>query len=140
MAAAGYTAVHFFSQAQRKVRIAMLKFELTEGEQFAVARLDGLVSLEAWAAVLQDLAAALRTRAAPPRLVIDMSAVLGYLGVPERQAVGALLASHLAGMQKVAIVVEARKITHVVHDEAQRRGLDLRLFPSRGDAQAWVCA
>lgn len=118
----------------------MLKFELSEGEQFAVARLEGLVSVPAWAAVLEDLAAALRSRAAPPRLVIDMSAVLGYLGVPERQEVGALMARHLAGMQKVAIVVQAQKITHVVHDEAQRHGLDLRLFPLDEDARAWVCA
>lgn len=118
----------------------MLKFELSAGEQFAAARLEGLVSVEAWATVLEELATALRASAAPPRLVIDMSAVLGYLGVPERQKVGALMARHFAGMEKVAIVVQAHKITHVVHDEAQRNGLNLELFPRSEDAQAWLCA
>jgi len=118
----------------------MLRFELSEGELFAVARLEGLVSVEAWAAVLEHLGTTLRASAAPPRLVIDMTAVLGYLGVPERQAVGALMAKHFAGMQKVAIVVQAHKITHVVHDEAQRHGLNLRLFPLNEDAKAWVSA
>lgn len=117
----------------------MLKFELCEDDRFAVARLDGIVSLEAWAKVLEDLATAVRASDAPPRLVVDMNAVLGYLGIPERQAVGAMMARHFAGMEKVAIVVQAHKITNVVHDEAQRHGLNLRLFPSGEDARAWVC-
>jgi hypothetical protein len=118
----------------------MLKFELSGGERFAIARLEGLVSVEAWATVLEDLATALRATAAPRRLVIDLNAVLGYLGVPERQAVGALLARQFARMEKVAIVVQAHKITHVVHDEAQRNGLNLQLFARSEDAQTWVCA
>jgi hypothetical protein len=118
----------------------MMNFELDPRENFTVARLEGLVSVEAWASVLEDLARALNASAAPPRLVLDMTAVLGYLGVPERQAVGGLMARHFAGLQKVAIVVQAHKITHVVHDEAQRNGLNLRLFPLSEDAQAWVCA
>jgi hypothetical protein len=118
----------------------MLKFELVDAQGFSIARLEGLVSLDAWATVLAELRTALGARNAPPRLVIDMNAVLGYLGVPERQAVGGLMARHLAGMQKVAIVVHAAKITNVVHDEAQRNGLNLRLFPRSEDAQAWICA
>jgi hypothetical protein len=98
------------------------------------------VSLEAWATVLENLAVALRESAAPPRLIIDLNGLLGYLGVPERQAVGALMARHFAQMQKVALVVPAQKITNVVHDEAQRNGLNLRLFPESEDAQAWVSA
>ena|SRR3569623_1555783 len=116
----------------------MLKFELNVGERVAVARIEGLVSVEAWATVLEDLSTALQASAAPPRLIVDLSGLLGYLGVPERQAVGALMARHFAGMQKVALVVQAHKITKVVHDEAQRNGLNLRLFPRSEDAQAWV--
>jgi hypothetical protein len=116
----------------------MLNFTLTADDGFVLAHLDGLVSLDAWDAVLQGLARALAATAAPPRLVIDMRAVLGYLGIPERTAVGALMAKHLAGMQKVAILVEAHKITHVVYDEAQRNGLNLHLFPEYGAAVAWV--
>lgn len=118
----------------------MLRFELSEGEPYALARLEGMVSVDAWATVLEDLATALRAGAASPRLVIDLNAVLGYLGVPERQAVGALMAKHLAGIQKVALIVQAHKITNVVHDEANRKGLNLRLFPCGDEARAWVCA
>ena len=63
---------------------------------------------------------------------------MGYLGEPERRAVGALMAKHLARMRKVALVVEARKITGVVKEEATRAGLLLRLFPLMDDAVAWV--
>jgi hypothetical protein len=72
--------------------------------------------------------------------VLDITAVAGYLGVPERRAVGALMARHLGRMQKVAIVVQAHKITDVVYGEAQRNGLDLQLFPEFDDAVAWVCS
>jgi hypothetical protein len=119
---------------------AMLNFGLTGGEVFAVARLEGLVSLDAWRAVLEELATALATTAAPPRLVIDMTAVLGYLGIPERKAVGALMAQHFSGIEKVALVVQAHKITEVVSGEARRNGLNLRLFPEYDDAMAWVSA
>ena len=63
---------------------------------------------------------------------------LGYLGVPERRAVGALMARHFAGMEKVAIVVQAQKITDVVQGEAQHKGLNLRLFPEHAEAVAWA--
>jgi hypothetical protein len=116
----------------------MLNFKLTAQDGFVLAHLDGLVSLDAWNAVLQGLARALPENAAPARLLIDMRAVLGYLGVPERTAVGALMAKHLARMEKVAVLVEAHKITQVVYDEAQRNGLDLRLFPKYEEAVAWV--
>lgn len=116
----------------------MLTFELTASDAFVLVRLEGLVSLEAWDAVLHKIAAVLATRDGPPRLMIDMNSALGYLGVPERRSVGAMMASRLSGMQRVAILVQAEKITNVVHDEAQKHGLDLRLFPHYGDAVAWV--
>jgi hypothetical protein len=116
----------------------MLNFKLATQDGFALAQLDGLVSLDSWRLVLQGISRALPATAAPARLVIDMRAVLGYLGIPERTAVGALMAEHLAGKEKVAVVVEAHKITQVVYDEAQRHGLNLRLFPAYDDAVAWV--
>lgn len=118
----------------------MLHFALTARDGFALALLHGLVGLDAWGAVLEKLGAALASSAAPPRLVLDMTAALGYLGIPERRAVGTLMARHLGGMEKVAIVVQAHKITDVVHDEAQQNGLNLRLFPRYDDAVAWVSA
>jgi hypothetical protein len=118
----------------------MLHFRLIANDQYSLAHLDGLVSLDAWDVVLQELATALVASPSPPRLLLDMTAVAGYLGVPERTAVGALMARHLSQMQKVAIVVQAHKITGVVYDEAQRNGLNLQLFPDYDDAQAWVCS
>lgn len=116
----------------------MMNFGLSAQDRFALARLDGLVTLEAWQAVLEKLSAALVAAAAPPRLVIDMTAVLGYLGIPERRMVGTLMAQHFSALEKVAIVVQAQKITGTVSGEAQRLGLDLRLFPDYQDAAAWV--
>jgi len=116
----------------------MLTFQLTANDGFDLVRLEGLVSFDAWDAVLRRVSAALAARDGPRRLMVDMQSVLGYLGIPERRAVGAMMATHLGGMQKVAILVQAEKITNVVHDEAHRHGLDLRLFPHHGDAVAWV--
>lgn len=119
---------------------SMLNFELRASERYSCVRIAGLVSVDAWASVLTDLENGLQSRTSPRRLLMDLTGLLGYLGVPERQAVGALMARHLAGMQKVALVVQANKITNVVHDEAQRHGLDLRLFADKEDARAWVSA
>src|SRR5690349_3532498 len=119
---------------------SMLHFTLIAHDRFSLAHLDGLVTLDAWGVVLENLAAALIASPAPPRLILDMTAVAGYLGIPERRAVGALMARHLGRMQKVAVVVQAHKITEVVHSEAQRNGLDLQLFPEYDDAVAWVTA
>jgi hypothetical protein len=116
----------------------MLSFTLTVHDRFCVAHLDGLVTLEGWEAVLGELGAAWATAKAPPCLVIDMREAVGYLGVPERKTVGALMARHFTEMTKVAIVVQAHKITNVVRGEAQRNGLDLQLFPAYADAVAWV--
>src|SRR3569832_652982 len=117
----------------------MLTFNVTAESGFTLVHLDGLVSLDAWKDVSGRLAKALMEGGAPPaRLVIDMMRVLGYLGIPERTAEGALMANHLAGFEKVALVVQAHKITDVVYSEAQRNGLNLRLFPARDDAVAWV--
>lgn len=116
----------------------MLDFKWVPADGLAVAQLEGLVALDAWREVLPRLARELQAGAAPDRLVIDMTRVLGYLGVPERRTVGAWMAEHFGACTKVAIVVQAEKITDVVSGEAHRRGLDLRLFPGFDDAVAWV--
>lgn len=116
----------------------MLEFRLVGGERYAVAQLEGIVTLDAWRVVLEKLAQDMQATAAPHRLVIDMTAVLGYLGIPERRMVGTLMAQHFGACEKVAIVVQAEKITDVVSGEARRNGLDLRLFPEFTDAVAWI--
>lgn len=116
----------------------MLRFTLTAHDRFCQAHLDGLVTVEGWEAVLKDLAGALAAANSPPCLVIEMTAVVGYLGVPERRTVGALMAHHFKGLTKVAIVVQAHKITDVVRGEARQGGLDLQLFPQYAEAVAWA--
>lgn len=117
----------------------MLQFRIEPQAGYILVRLAGLVSLPAWQTALGDVEVAL---APVPgnRVVVDLTGLLGYLGVPERQAVGALMAAHFRRMQRVALVVQAEKITDVVRSEAGRRGLELRLFPQLEEAVGWVTA
>jgi hypothetical protein len=115
----------------------VLQFQLEPNDGFLLARLSGLVSAEAWQKALEALERALQDMPGD-RLVIDMGGVVGWLGEPERRAVGTLMARHLARMKRVALVVEARKVTGVVEQEARRGGLDLCLFPVHEDAVNWV--
>lgn len=116
-----------------------MQFRLLPHRDFLLAHLDGLVSVQAWDEVLRALGDA--TRSEPlDLLLVNLSGLVGWLGVPERTAVGALLATHLARMRKVALVIEAAKITGVVEAQAQRMGLDLRIFSSEDEAVAWLTA
>jgi hypothetical protein len=114
-----------------------MQFALLPQDGFLVVQLAGLVSLEAWEKVLRELEVAISTEQ-NDLMVGDLSGLVGWLGVPERQAVGGLMATHLARMRKVALVIEARKITGVVEAQAQQDGLNLRLFSSHEDAVEWV--
>lgn len=115
----------------------MIQLRIQPQDDFLLFRLEGLVFPEAWQDVLDRLQES--TKDAPGgRLVGDLSGLVGWLGEPERRAVGVLLATRLAGMKKVALVIEAQKITGVVEEEAQRGGLDLRLFSSYDDAVRWA--
>ena len=115
----------------------MLQFQLQPQDDFLLVQLSGLVSPEAWREALRELEQAIRTEPAD-RLVVDLGGLVGWLGEPERRAVGALMAVHLARMSKVALVIEARKITGVVEEEAKKNGLALRLFSSYQDAVSWA--
>lgn len=101
------------------------------------AHISGLVSVEAWDVALQELEAALPA-ATSDRLLVDLSGLVGWLGLPERTAVGTMMSRRLARMKKVALVIEQHKISGAVEAEAQSKGLDLRLFSSRGEAEGWV--
>lgn len=115
----------------------MFLFQLTPHDDFLLAEVSGLVSLEAWQKLLRELELALAPLPGD-RLMLDLMGLLGWLGVPERQAVGALMATHFKRMKKVAIFIQAHKITNVVKDEARRGGLALQLFSSRDEALAWL--
>ena len=115
----------------------MLQFEIEPQDGFLLVRLAGLVSPEAWEQMLAALERDIQG-APSDRLVANLEGLVGWLGEPERRAVGALMAVRLARMKKVALVIEARKITGVVEAEAQKNGLDLRLFPTHEEAERWV--
>ena len=117
----------------------MLQLRLFPQDGYFLADLTGLVSVQAWEQGLRDLGAA--TAEGPhDRLVVDLTALVGWLGVPERTSVGAMMATHLGRMRKVAAYIQAEKIAGVVEGEARRRGLDLRIFPELDAAVAWAVA
>jgi hypothetical protein len=115
----------------------ILRVELVELDTHIEGRVEGLVSTHAWETMLTNLNRELGTRK-PDRLLLDLFGLLGYLGDADRQAVGALMASQLAAMKKVALVIDGYKIRGVVEAEARRLGLDLRLFSDRAAALTWL--
>lgn len=117
----------------------MLQVLVLPHDDFIHARLSGLVSVASWAQGLRDLEQAV-SGGPGSRLVVDLTGLVGWLGVPERTTVGALMAVHLAAMTRVALYIQAEKIAGVVQAEARRNGLDLRLFPTYDEAVRWAVA
>lgn len=115
----------------------MLQFRHTPHSDFLLFHLQGIVSLEAWQQVLEELHAELQPMSGD-RMVLDLTGLLGWLGIPERRAVGGHMALHFARMNKVALVIQREKITDVVKAEAQRQGLNLHLFSDYDEAAGWV--
>lgn len=117
----------------------MLQLHASPRDGFLLAEIEGLVSVEAWESVLRELGQA-GLPAPNQRLVVDLTALVGWLGVPERKEVGALMASHLAPFEKVSLYIQAEKIAGVVEPVARSHGLDLRLFSSWDEALNWAVA
>lgn len=115
----------------------MLQLLTFPRDDFFLAHLTGLVSADSWAQGLRDLELALGG-AQRDRLVLNLTGLVGWLGVPERTQVGALMAKHLVQMEKVALYIQPEKIAGVVKAEARRNGLDLQMFSSYEDAVGWV--
>jgi hypothetical protein len=76
----------------------MLLLQTSPQDDYFLAQLSGLVAVEAWDKGLSDLGAAL-AHVPHDRLVIDLTGLVGWLGVPERTQVGALMARHLGHMK-----------------------------------------
>jgi len=121
------------------LKTTVLQFRILPHDELVLAQIAGLVSMPAWERVLRELDEALTARARD-RLVLNLTELVGWLGVPERTEVGALMAAHLRGMKKVALYIQREKITGVVQAEAQRRGLELRLFADYEAAVSWAAA
>jgi hypothetical protein len=115
----------------------MLQLSILPHDDVVRAQIGGLVSVEAWKKVLRELEEAIRPMP-NDRLVLNLTELVGWLGVPERTQVGALMATHLRRMTKAALFIQPQKITGVVQAEAQRNGLDLRLFGEYEAALSWV--
>jgi hypothetical protein len=117
----------------------MLQIHFVPNEPFVHVQLEGLVSLDAWQQAISDLGQH-ADLARGDRLVLDLRGLLGWLGIPEREVVGTLMATHFARMRKVAVVIQKEKITGVVEAQAQRLGLDLKLFSDFAEAANWVAS
>jgi hypothetical protein len=117
----------------------MLQFRVTLKDGFVLADLFGLVSVEAWEKVLHEVSQAIAPTGRD-RLVMDLTGLVGWLGIPERQAVGGLMAQHFAAMKKVALFIQPEKIKGVVATEARRLGLDLVMFSDLDEATQWAVA
>lgn len=117
----------------------MLQLQFVPQQGYFLAHLSGLVSVESWELGLRNLGATLADLPGD-RLVVDLIGLVGWLGVPERTQVGALMAAHLGRMKKVALYIQPEKIAGVVQAEARRQGLDLRIFPVYDDAVRWSVA
>jgi hypothetical protein len=115
----------------------MLQLCIFPHDDVVRAQIGGLVSVDAWARVLRELEEALLP-IPRDRLVLNLTELVGWLGVPERTQVGALMATHLHRMTKVALFIQPHKIAGVVQAEAQRNGLDLRLFGEYEAALSWA--
>jgi hypothetical protein len=115
----------------------MLKLRILPHDDVVRAQIGGLVSVEAWEKVLGELEEAIRSLP-KDRLVLNLTELVGWLGVPERTQVGALMAAHLRSMTKIALFIQPQKITGVVQAEAQRNGLNLRLFGEYEAAVNWA--
>jgi hypothetical protein len=117
----------------------MLQFHLLSNDDVLVAQVGGLVSLQAWRQVLRELDEALGD-GQPDRLVVNLTQLVGWLGIPERKQVGALMANHLRRMKKVALFIQREKIMGVVQAEAERQGLQLRMFSDYDEALSWAAS
>jgi hypothetical protein len=115
----------------------MLQFRILPHDDALVAQVGGLVSMTAWEKLLREMEDALGSRQ-HDRLVVNLTELVGWLGVSERTKVGELMANHLRGMKKVALFIQPEKITGAVQAEAQRHGLDLRLFSEYDAALRWA--
>jgi hypothetical protein len=115
----------------------MMKFQLFARGTHIEARVEGIVSAQAWETMLTQLHRELEAHN-HDRLLLDLFGLLGFLAEADRRAVGALMAAQLVSMRKVAAAIHAHKITGVVQAEAQRLGLDLQLFPDRQQAIDWL--
>ncbi len=115
----------------------MLQLRIEPHDHVFLGHLQGLVSVESWASALRELGVAV-SDTPRDRLVLNLTGLVGWLGVPERTQVGALMATHLASMEKVALFIQAEKIVGVVEAQARRNGLNLRLFSNFDDAVSWA--
>ncbi len=115
-----------------------MQFEIESPEEgFLLLRLTGLVSIEAWEHALHDIGKL--TRPMPQdHLLINLTGLVGWLGVPERTKIGALAATHLAHMKKVAFVIQPEKISGVTEAQANKTGLALRVLSSHDAAVGWL--
>lgn len=87
---------------------------------------------------LFDLAARVAQMKAHRRAIVDLLAVEPVLSFTEHLQLGAHVATALAGLDRVATVVDARFKTGTSEEAAQKHGLNLRTFVDIHEATEWL--
>jgi hypothetical protein len=87
---------------------------------------------------LFDLTARVAQMKGYKRVMVDLLAVEPALSVNEHLQLGAHVASVLAGLDRVATVVDARFKTGTSERAAQKHGLNLRTFVDIHEATEWL--
>ena len=109
----------------------------THGPAFAAVEITALAFIEDVEPVLREIAERTREHG-DRRVLININDVVGTFTPEEHQLIGALTYRYLSHMEKVATLAPAEKITGVSAAIARGKGLELRAFPSLGDAVGWL--
>ena len=115
----------------------MMQIQIGDGDGFCVVRATGPVRLDH---LLDTVTRADNYCAAGghARVLFDWSGVRGLLPFTDQLRLGWHMAQRLGRLQRIACVLPAAAITRNGERAAQRRGLNVRVFDSAHDAQAWL--
>jgi hypothetical protein len=114
-----------------------LNFEVAHREKYSVVRVEGDPSLGQFVSFLHLVA--VETQEWPHRRVLfDLRGVRTLTSFTEHYAVGEEAARQLAHLHRIASLVPPERITRASEKTARRSGLNLVVFTSEPEADAWL--
>jgi hypothetical protein len=116
-----------------------LSFDVEHREGYSVLRLKGEPSLGQFLSFLQLMG--IETAGWPvKRALLDVRGVQSLGTAAEHEAIGEETARQLRHLDRVASLVDPKRITRAGERAAQRAGLDLRVFADEREAIEWLSA
>jgi hypothetical protein len=109
------------------------------GTAGVAAEVTGLAFMDAWDRLLRQLGEQTR-RMGSRGALLDITGLVGTLGVPEREQLGRLFAHHLGHLSRLALFMQHERISRVAERSACAAGMRTRVFADRLEAQAWLAA